>query len=607
MERKTGKRGYERIDFVKKESLNTALLQLAPVLDEQHVASPDGRTGHFYCCRNSAQIDKFLGPYGEIREEVRRRDCSEKERVLIVSDYQGIVRKTAAFLAAAWEKEEKETEEEDEDEYFDDFFDTEEEDNTDFDAQPWMFEMNFAGRQGSEKEDGNPYHAHVMMSSARNALFFGLRDPADRTKKLESILCCTAQRKFIHVPSAAEKELWVRELVRNEGYTILRLPDMKKYLQDIADTYEKVYQKRKKGDDDLPAGMETLFLPEELESEKSVFLSEKEKERAIRKAEKDCGSWLVEEDILWYLANDKNVRSEEKSALEKLKEMTGLEAAKEAASEMYAVELEQMKNEMFIDYRKHMIFYGNPGTGKTTAAELMSRILAETGHAKEVFVKADRTAIIGRYVGQTAPKVAKLFSEARGGVLFVDEAGFFLNEDAGGYVKEAIREFVRYMEEYEDVTVIFAMYAHEMERFLNLDAGLSSRIGRCVLFEDYKEKELLQIAESMCADRGYTLGSGTKTFIAEYLRKRKKKERAHYGNAREVRKLVESCIICHAVRNMEGKGTGKNVISSADVKDGILRLEKEKQVKRSPFGFVEEAGGAPVEKKRADYQVEMSM
>ena len=178
--------------------------------------------------------------------------------------------------------------------------------------------------------------------------------------------------------------------------------------------------------------------------------------------------------------------------------------------------------------------------------------------------------------------------KARGGVLFVDEAGFFLNTDSGGYVAEAMKEFVRFMELYPDVTVIFAMYEREADGFLKLDEGLSSRISRMIAFEDYSDEELGNIFVSMLKKRGYAISRKSCDRALDYLVKLR--GRKNFGNAREVRKIVESIIVMHSVRlnsdntkRTDGK-TAENVISMEDVTEGIRRLEKH-PVRKNSFGF----------------------
>lgn len=270
------------------------------------------------------------------------------------------------------------------------------------------------------------------------------------------------------------------------------------------------------------------------------------------------------------------------TAREQLEEMTGLENAKQVMREFAAMIREKKKNPSLAKTHNHMIFYGDPGTGKTTTAEIVGRIIQEEGIGTGVVVKADRASLIGKYVGHTAAKVSQKFNEARGGVLFVDEAGFFTQTDTGGYVKEAIKEFVRFMEVYPDVTVIFAMYERELDAFLELDEGLSSRISRYVEFKNYSGRELLDICKYMFEKNGYKLGKGTRPLIEQYLNERKR----NFGNARGIRKLVEACITEKALRTYENDDDNKDfMITGADVRGAITKLSVQRREKLAKVGF----------------------
>jgi len=179
--------------------------------------------------------------------------------------------------------------------------------------------------------------------------------------------------------------------------------------------------------------------------------------------------------------------------------------------------------------------------------------------------------------------VAKMFEEARGGVLFVDEAGFFLNESSGGFVEEAMKEFIRYMEVYPDVTVIFAMYSDEVKRFLELDSGLSSRISRFVQFEDYTTEELCEITVQMLKEKGYLAGEYTTEAIKECIEQIRTDKQKKFGNAREARTLAESVIITASMRQYDAKKRA-NIITPQDVKAAYDRLHTEFE-KKQVFGF----------------------
>ena len=426
----------------------------------------------------------------------------------------------------------------------------------------------------------NQYHQRFNgfpMVTSNDLLVIGLENPIDREKKIESLqveadkVPGSHNRIMILVPQSELESLWVKNLMRTMGFSMLCLPDCSDYLRSFADSIDKkLYVK-------IPDFIINPVYPTTQEILKLMITA--------------LGSDIAEEDYIWYLRHESSILSsleKLRSPVQTLNSMIGLEDAKRAAVEFEALALERSVNKKLTGVRQHMLFFGDPGTGKTTVGKIMADILARTGNSRAVFITAGRSDLIGRYVGQTAPKVAERFREARGGILFVDEAGFFLSDDREqGYTAEAIREFVRYMELYDDVTVIFAMYRDEVKDFLALDAGLKSRIGRLVEFSEYTDDELIEIAEKIAFDQGYEIAEEAHDIIVQYLQELKESDRAKFGNARDVRKVVESSIIMYAVRQREnGCPTQKDKVKKADpdedmdgfltvddVKNGIERLK----------------------------------
>jgi adenylate kinase family enzyme len=264
---------------------------------------------------------------------------------------------------------------------------------------------------------------------------------------------------------------------------------------------------------------------------------------AITEAEKDGRSFVREDDFNGVMECGKE------SIVSKLFGSVGRENFKAVVRESIALGREMQRNPKLDMRYENMVFSGKPGSGKTTAAEMYAQILSEEGLGNGKLVIAEKKDLIGSYLGQTAPKIAERFNEAKGGVLFVDEAGFFLGGD--DYTTEAVREFVRYMECCPDVSVIFALYPHELNSFINLDAGLSSRIKRVVDFEDYSDEELVKIAGTMFKEQGYILGEGTENALKDYIEKQKNANPDNFGNARCMRKAVDASIVEISFRHIE--------------------------------------------------------
>ncbi|MEU6892692.1 right-handed parallel beta-helix repeat-containing protein [Streptomyces sp. NPDC046557] len=199
--------------------------------------------------------------------------------------------------------------------------------------------------------------------------------------------------------------------------------------------------------------------------------------------------------------------------------------------------------------RRHLVFTGSPGTGKTTVARLYGEILAslgvlERGHLVEV----SRVDLVGEHIGSTAIRTQEAFERARGGVLFIDEAYALAPEDSGrDFGREAIDTLVKLMEDHRDaVVVIVAGYTAEMERFLTVNPGVASRFSRTITFRDYGPQELLRIVEQQAEEHEYRLGEGTAQALLAYFTELPKGPA--FGNGRTARQTFESMVERHAGR-----------------------------------------------------------
>lgn len=270
---------------------------------------------------------------------------------------------------------------------------------------------------------------------------------------------------------------------------------------------------------------------------------------------------ITEKDIPQY---DKEKSMDE--IFVELNSLVGLEKVKQMLKDL--VSLIELKNKTK-DYLKikdtnlHMVFLGNPGTGKTTVARLIAEILYNLKYVKQnKLIEVSSKDLVAEYVGQTAPKTMAVIEKALGGVLFIDEA-YSLASSSGGqnnsYNEEAIATLIQAMENYRDnLVVIFAGYTKEMQAFLNANSGIVSRIGYTVEFEDYTEKELVEIFKSMISKAGFKITEEAveeaKKVILEY------KGSKNFGNARFVRNLYEKTLIKHA-SNTENKKNKKQLIT----------------------------------------------
>lgn len=591
------------------------LLGTVPVLKETQ------RTHYEFQNDYSIEKSTLNIPYvSAIREFLKKEGSANKKMLFLITDNKRTAIKVTACLRAMRQSNEAENlnmedtseesdmaEEADDDEYMQEFNDFEESFLSDA-LSDIKKEINDEEREHTETEgcevidftqqykvpQGMPINyikALEGIPANLTLLFTGLDDGKDLEEKMECIELAAASLKCIMITPYQSKEPWVLSAqIRNDAEIIfLETPDNSYYEKIAAELMRRTgYQL---ADEPHGTGLRGIVnmiyarMGKEMDENVIAWFFDKAAEKAT--TDPNRGKVLKLEDFpIW--------DSKEPFAMERLEKLPSLDGMKEMAIEFQAIFAEQMRNPKLKKLHNNMIFYGNPGTGKTTCAEIMAQILLENGVSNGTFVSCSRKDLIGKYVGHTAAMVAEKFEKARHGVLFVDEAGFFLNEYSDGFVHEAIKEFVRFMEQYQDVTIIFAMYKSEVQDFLNLDAGLTSRISRMVYFPDYSMEELWKIAQYMIEKNGYHIRQPFGiSAIRRYLMEAPEKE--NFGNARTVRKLVESIIIAASIRHMKEKEDGIEDddpfgIKVQDARAGIEKLKNEPETEnqKRTIGFVPE-------------------
>ncbi len=223
----------------------------------------------------------------------------------------------------------------------------------------------------------------------------------------------------------------------------------------------------------------------------------------------------------------------------------------------------------------HMIFKGNPGTGKTTMARIIGELYKELGLLKNgELIEAERADLVGEYIGHTAQKTKKIIQKALGGVLFIDEAYSLARGGEKDFGKEAIDSMVKAMEDYKDeLVIILAGYRDEMDYFLEVNPGLRSRFSIQLDFSDYTIDELVEIAELMFKEREYILNRESKHYIYRVLTYIRNQEGLISGNARTVRNLVEKAIRHQAGRVLKEKVVNRKtlmIINKEDLAGGVV-------------------------------------
>lgn len=233
--------------------------------------------------------------------------------------------------------------------------------------------------------------------------------------------------------------------------------------------------------------------------------------------------------------------------LEELQELIGLDTVKkEIQSLINLIKVKKMResyNMPAMDITYHMVFTGNPGTGKTTVARLVAQIYKELGIlSKGHLVEVDRSGLVAGYVGQTAMKVKEVVEKAMGGILFIDEAYALSNKnDANDFGSEAIDTLVKMMEDHrDDLVVIVAGYKKEMEMFLKANTGLISRFNKFIDFEDYTNEELMRILDLFAEKAGVCIDEDARTEIYTVLQNMAPEKKALFGNGRGIRNTFES-------------------------------------------------------------------
>mgnify|MGYP000063840394 FL=1 len=235
--------------------------------------------------------------------------------------------------------------------------------------------------------------------------------------------------------------------------------------------------------------------------------------------------------------------------LAELDALCGLERVKkDVKSLINLVKVQKLRQEQGLPVSPmslHLVFLGNPGTGKTTVARLLARIYHAIGIlSKGQLVEVDRSGLVAGFVGQTAIKTQEAVQKALGGVLFIDEAYALVNQENGNdFGREAIEVLLKNMEDHrDDLIVIAAGYSGLMEKFIHSNPGLESRFNKYFYFEDYTGPQLMEIFQSMCQKNGYVLSPEAAQWAEQDFLSLYEGRDENFGNARDVRNLFEKAV-----------------------------------------------------------------
>jgi len=255
-----------------------------------------------------------------------------------------------------------------------------------------------------------------------------------------------------------------------------------------------------------------------------------------------------------------------------LNKIIGLDEVKSYIRSLHArlrLQSERKKMGMIIDNSQtlHMIFKGNPGTGKTMVARTVADVLYNIGVIRtNKLVETDRASLVAGYVGQTAIKTTEKVMEAMDGVLFIDEAYSLANGGANDFGREAIDTLVKLMDDHrERLVVILAGYSKDMDDFLNTNAGLKSRFPNIIEFADYNVQELMEIAKGFYKGKGYELTQEAENKLSGMLGENLKEE--SFGNGRYVRNIIEKSVNNQALRLSTDMDLTREELTVIEVED----------------------------------------
>ncbi len=258
--------------------------------------------------------------------------------------------------------------------------------------------------------------------------------------------------------------------------------------------------------------------------------------------------------------------------LESLNELIGLAAVKQEVQDIAVFlgvqKMRQQRSMSPASVSRHLVFHGNPGTGKTTVARLMGKVYASLGFlSKGHVVETDRAGLVAGYIGQTAIKTREVCERALGGVLFIDEAYTLLGKDSD-FGHEAVDTLLKFMEDNrEDLVVVIAGYPDKMTALLDSNPGIRSRFTRYMSFADYTPDEMASIFQKMCIAGGYTLTSRAAAKARSVFEEHFLQRDRTFGNARFARNLYEHALVLHARRVARARNITDTMLAAIEETD----------------------------------------
>jgi stage V sporulation protein K len=261
---------------------------------------------------------------------------------------------------------------------------------------------------------------------------------------------------------------------------------------------------------------------------------------------------------------------------QELNRLVGMEDLKYHVKEIYAwLHINKCRLEIGMKAEKqalHMLFKGNPGTGKTTVARKLGTLFHEMNVlSKGHLIEVERADLVGEYIGHTAQKTRDLIKKASGGILFIDEAYSLGRGGEKDFGKEAIDTLVKSMEDQQhDFILILAGYPKEMERFLKLNPGLPSRFPVVISFPDYTVEELMEISKRMIAEREYVFTKECEWKFKQHIERVRNSGKESFSNGRYVRNMIEKAVRRQSVRLLNETRQDRKALMTLQSDDLVL-------------------------------------
>lgn len=260
-------------------------------------------------------------------------------------------------------------------------------------------------------------------------------------------------------------------------------------------------------------------------------------------------------------------------AMKRLNALTGLKAVKEQVQDLVAfVQIQKARDEFGVDtpkLTKHLVFTGNPGTGKTTVARIIGQIYCALGMLEKAdVIEVDRSGLVGGYVGQTALKTSEVIKRAIGGTLFIDEAYTLSTGGEHDFGREAVDTLLKAMEDRrDDLLVIVAGYTKEIDAFLTVNPGLRSRFSTRIHFDDYTVDELMEIWDHQLESFEYRTNPAIQSSVKAQLHEHLSRKEPNFANARFIRNLFEKTVKAHARRVSRSASLDRDALCKIECED----------------------------------------